>query len=229
MPMNIWSVASGNATPQATGFDHDGNLVAVRRVVHTTGVYKDFAHDIDESHRLGWEPYRWVTRDWGHDANPVRVYRGFQVFVTDDTGSYDITYKAIHTGGSLVVYKPGVSLGQPHAIISGPQGPAGPAGPRGLAGAAGPKGDVGRKGDQGPKGGQGPAGAQGPVGETGSAGPTGDRGLKGDPSAVPGTPRPERRPFHDSRPPRTAGCEGCPFYSSRPPRAKRRRFYSPWP
>ena len=40
--MNIWDIdRDADANRQAMGFDHNGAYVAVKRVVHTTGIYKD--------------------------------------------------------------------------------------------------------------------------------------------------------------------------------------------
>ena len=55
--MNIWDIEDTDANRQAIGFDPSGNYVAIKRVVHTTGVYKDYADAIDESYRLGWIPF----------------------------------------------------------------------------------------------------------------------------------------------------------------------------
>ena len=81
--MNIWDVSDVDANRQAIGFDPSGNYVAIKRVVHTTGIYSDYASEIDQSYRLGWTPYRDVKRPWGADSNPVRTYQLKRVFVSD--------------------------------------------------------------------------------------------------------------------------------------------------
>ena len=61
--MNIWDIEDTDANRQAIGFDNNGSYVSVERIVHNTGVYKDYADAIDASYRLGWIPYREVKRD----------------------------------------------------------------------------------------------------------------------------------------------------------------------
>ena len=162
--MNIWDVNSGaNATRQAVGYEDDGQYVAVQRVKHTTGVYKDYIDEIDSSYKLGWTPYRLIKRNWGHDVDPVDFYRTTSVYVLDDT-VYDISSHKLADNGPLIVYQPGVPLSGSYVTVAGPQGP---------------KDDTGIAGPQGPKGDTGIAGPQGPKNDTEVASPKGDVGCRG--------------------------------------------------
>ena len=103
--MNIYDTTDGRgATLQATGFDHDGNIVSIEKVVHKTGKYEDYVAEINESYHLGWTPFREVKRDWGKACNPVRCYKT-KVYVSDDTGAYSIGDVNLKSGGFLIVYK----------------------------------------------------------------------------------------------------------------------------
>ena len=191
--MNIWGInRDTDANSQAIGFDPNGNYVAVKRIKHTTGVYKDYIDAIDESYQLGWTPYRIVKRDWGFDNNPVHAYFKTHVYVLDNTGGYNISSTQLTQGGPLITYAPGAPIGGGSAIITGARGPPGPVGqkgsigppgalgPAGQTGARGPPGQKGTTGGVGPKGDIGPSGATGTTGPVGPVGPKGGKGQKGD-------------------------------------------------
>ena len=129
--MNIWDIdRDADANRQAIGFDPSGNYVAVLRVVHLQGTYKDYVSEINER----WTPYREVKRAWGHDANPVHVYFNTNVYVTDNTRAYEITNTQLEQGGPLVVFTPGTPIGGTYATVTGARGPPGPQGPKGAKG-----------------------------------------------------------------------------------------------
>ena len=187
--MNIWDInKDADANRQAIGFDPSGNYVAVKQIKHTTGIYKDYVSAIDQSYKLGWPPYRLVKRSWGSDANQVRVYYGTNVYVTDNSGNYNISNILLEQGGPLVVYQAGAPTGGTYATVTGARGPPGPTGPKGAkgdpggqghAGPRGEKGDQGNAGPMGPKGKIGPGGLIGPAGPKGDRGPAGPKGKKG--------------------------------------------------
>ena len=108
--MNIWGV-SKDTSRQAIGFDQNGDYVAVKRIKHTTGIYKDYIDAIDESIGLGFVPYRMVKRSWGFDNNPVHAYFKTHVYVLDNSGGYDISTTELSQGGPLIVYQAGAPIG----------------------------------------------------------------------------------------------------------------------
>ena len=53
--MNIWGIGKDKyASLTAIGFDSKNNYVSVKRIVHTTGIYKDYpalrAHEVYPAH-----------------------------------------------------------------------------------------------------------------------------------------------------------------------------------
>ena len=139
-------------------------LQLVNKVVTTVDQYEDYYAEKEQSHVLGFPPYRLHTNVDGTFVTPIRYYDGW-VYVLDVVATLNVTGRHIATDklGSKRVYFIEADDG------SGvdPQGDRGPSGVRGL------KGD---SGDQGPSGRQGPARKRGALG-----GPPGKIGKIGPP------------------------------------------------
>ena len=160
------------------GFTHD--VKALKKVTTSSGKYKDYIKQIQESYELGFTPYRLHHKKTGLWITPIRCYDK-HVYVSDDTGSFAVTDDSLGTDDALVYcIKGDIKYGEVTALV-GPQGPPGPSGrrgPQGKHGIDGSDGAVGPPGSKGPRGEIGPAGPQGPAGPPGSRG---TKGQKGDP------------------------------------------------
>ena len=159
------------------------NLQTVKRVTATSGKYKDYIKQIQESYNLGFTPYRLHVKYSGNWVSPVRCYDK-KVYVSDNEGAMEITEGVITTDVLIYWTKAEDDEDDAASAIIGDQGPAGPVGKKGKRGATGPPGEAGppgKKGDKGDSGGkQGDPGAKGDKGERGAVGAKGKKGDKGD-------------------------------------------------
>ena len=164
--VNVFGERSG-----AVNFPYD--IKTIREVKKTSGTFKDYYHELQESIKLGYTPYRLV------DGNPCSlfVYNG-KVFHFGNK-QIDITNVLCTNEAYLLYWEEVVSNGRASAIV-GPQGPIGPPGRHGPQGKRGPDGVAGPSGPRGSKGAKGDVGNRGPVGAIGPPRPRGPVGSKGD-------------------------------------------------
>ena len=114
------------------------NLQSIRKIIKTSGIYKDYITEIESSIRIGYVPYRISM-----DKSPSYLYifnknvwclgsRGkIAERVTDETITKEhfLVYWIVGTDDTAV------------STISALQGPAGEVGPTGKRGLTGPRGD----------------------------------------------------------------------------------------
>ena len=172
----------------------DLDLKTAKRVVEENGKYKDWVNEINESHRVGFLPYRIFTDGMRTFMSPIRVYHR-KGYALADIAMLDVGDRTIKGDGKLVYFcfaddddaafavqdDRGPAGGQGEHGPRGPDGVAGKAGKRGADGSVGPPGKIGKTGSQGDKGPVGPPGPKGDRGVAGPPGPKGDRGVAGPP------------------------------------------------
>ena len=164
----------------------DLDLKTAKRVVEENGKYKDWVKEINESHRVGFPPYRIFTDGMGTFMSPIRVYDR-KVYALIDSAVLDVGDRTIKGDGKLVYFcfaddDDAAFAVQDDRGPAGEQGEYGPRGPDRVAGKAGkrgadePVGPPGKIGKTGPQGDKGPVGPPGPKGDRGVAGPPGPKG-----------------------------------------------------
>ena len=65
------------------------DLQLVKKVVTTVGQYKDYYAEIQQSHVLGFPPYRLQANVEGTFVTPIRYYDG-RVYVLGDVATMDV-------------------------------------------------------------------------------------------------------------------------------------------
>ena len=138
------------------------DIKAFKKITKTSGVFKDYVKEIQESYRQGFTPYREHKKSTGLWITPLRCYDN-TVFALDNVGAFEVTNDPVKKLVYWVEKEPsdGDAL---NSIV-------GPAGPQGKNGAVGPQGKRGADGIVGPpgkKGSRSPAGVKGPTGLPGS-------------------------------------------------------------
>ena len=131
------------------------DIKAFKKITKTSGVFKDYVKEIQESFRLGFT-HREHKKYNGSWITPLRCYNRL-VLALDDLASYDVSDFTVHKLVYWIEKEPsdGDAL---NSIV-------GPAGPQGKNGAVGPQGK------------RGADGIVGPPGKRGSRGPAGVKGL----------------------------------------------------
>ena len=81
----------------------DLDLKTTKRVVEENGKYQDWVKEIDESHRVGFPPYRIFTDGTGTFMSPIRVYDR-KVYVLTDIAVLDVGDRTIKGDGKLVYF-----------------------------------------------------------------------------------------------------------------------------
>ena len=149
----------------------DLDLKTAKRVVEENGKYKDWVKEINESHRVGFPPYRIFTDGMVTFMSPIRVYDR-KVYALTDIAVLDVGDRTIKGDGKLVYFCFADDYDAAFAVQgdrdpAGEQGEYGPRGPDGVAGKAGKRGADGPVGPPGKVGKTGPQGDKGPVGPPG--------------------------------------------------------------
>ena len=127
------------------------NVQTIKKIIVTSGKYKDYYNEIATSIKLGYVPYR-LSRD--STSSPSYLYTfNNNVWCIGSSGkvtelvSEEIITKKLH----LVYWREGDG-GDVVTAIRGPVGSVGPRGKRGLTGADGARGERGQRGEKGPRG-----------------------------------------------------------------------------
>ena len=110
------------------------DLQLVKKAITTVGQYEDYCVEIEQSHVLGFPPYRLHTKVDGTFVTPIRYYDA-RVYVLDDVAKMDVTGRHIASDklGSKLVYFVEADDGSGVTL----QGDRGPSGVRGLKGDSG--------------------------------------------------------------------------------------------
>ena len=138
-------------------------MQSIRKIIITTGKYRDYITEIKSSIALGYIPYR-----LSKEKCPMSLYINRNDIY--ELGSLEkLTDEKITKEQFLVYWSNDFDV----LSITALQGPSGDVGPKGKRGIPGPRGSIGPSGPKGPKG------DIGPKGETGEQGPKGDIGLQG--------------------------------------------------
>ena len=128
------------------------NVQTIKKIIVTSGKYKDYYDEIAASIKLGYVPYR-LSKD--STSSPSYLYTfDNKIWCIGSSGkvaelvSDEIITKKLH----LVYWKEGGGGGGVVAAIQGPAGGVGPRGKRGLTGADGARGERGARGEHGERG-----------------------------------------------------------------------------
>lgn len=119
-------------------FSYD--IKALKKITQTSGKYKDYINEIQESLRLGFSPIREHKKDSDTWVTLLRCY-GNKVFALDDSGAFDVTNEPVEKLAYWIQKNPNDG----DALLS----IVGPAGPQGKRGADGIEGPPGKKGVDG--------------------------------------------------------------------------------
>ena len=166
-------------------------LKPIRKIIRTSGKFKNYVSEIKGSIRLGHAPYK-VLEDqtftyvivldndvWAM-GNPNKI--SDETITPDHFLVYWVASSDETTSSINALQGPAGEVGATGK--RGIQGPKGSVGPPGAEGPIGPSGPKGPKGDAGIKGDTGEQGLKGPKGDQGRRGPKGEKGGKGVPGIV---------------------------------------------
>ena len=117
-------------------FSYD--IKALKKIIKTSGKYKDYIKEIQESLRLGFSPFCEHKKDSSSWVTLLRCYEN-KVFALDDSGAFDVTDKPVEKLTYWIKKVP--NDGDALLTIVGPPGPQGKRGADGIEGPPGKKGE----------------------------------------------------------------------------------------